>query len=159
MRTNIVVVVVLAASQLGLAAQSRPLAPPPDISGTWVLVDPKDAKHLQLGVQFTVSQTATTVTVKSGTDREPETYKIDDSEQKSESRSATGTPIRHFTRSRFVGAALVITMRTDAGAIGHWEDVLVVSHDAPGHLTVVSINAAKAMYNGMHTRVHKYERK
>jgi len=159
MRTNIVVVVVLAASQLGLAAQSRPLAPPPDISGTWVLVDPKDAKHPQLGVQFTVSQTATTVTVKSGTDREPETYKIDDSEQKSESRSATGTPIRHFTRSRFVGAALVITMRTDAGAIGHWEDVLVVSHDAPGHLTVVSINAAKAMYNGMHTRVHKYERK
>ena len=55
--------------------------------------------------------------------------------------------------------ALLITTRTDAGPTGQWEDLMIVSLDAPDKLSLVTSATAKSMEPLMITKMFKYHRK
>ena len=155
MRTSFAIVAlagVLAAAVSG-SAQVRPLAAPPDLSGNWTIVPGGDGSS-PLGSRFAVKQDTSTITFTS--DRQEVTYKLDDSETVRRTGMANGVTSVHASRARFVSAALIVTTRIDAGSTGHWEDLMLVSQDRPGEITVVTCNALKSTERGMATRVFKY---
>jgi hypothetical protein len=142
----------LAVGQSGFA-QVRPLAPPPDLSGNWAIVQPDGSSLSPLGARFGVKQDALAITFT--TAREVVTYMLDDSENLRTTQTVAGDTWNRTSRARFVSAALLVTTRIDAGSTGHWEDLILVSQDRPGEITVVSCNAVLNEW-GMATRVFKY---
>jgi hypothetical protein len=138
----------------GGLAQQRPLAPPPDLTGTWVTTAADARSYSALGLRFTAKQDASTITLT--TDRESVTYALNDSETVRTTQTVRGDTWTRTSRARFVTYALVVTTRIDAGPTGHWEDLFIVSLDRPGEVTVVSCSALKAMEPGMATRTFKY---
>jgi hypothetical protein len=156
MRTTfgvILIVGALAGGESG-SAQQRSLPAPPDLSGSWTIVQADSSASSPLGARFAVRQDASTITFTSG--QEVVTYKLDDSENLRSTQTVTGATWTRASRARFVTSALLVTTRIDAGPTGHWEDLLLVSQDRPGEITVVSCNAVKSMERGMATRVFKY---
>ena len=152
----IAIVGLLGLSNTG-SAQMRPLPPPPDFSGNWVMSPGSPDQSLAyapFGARFTVKQDASTITIT--TAREAVTYKLDDSRDSRTTQTVTGASWNRISRARFVTSALVVTTEIDAGPTGHWEDMFVVSLDQPGQVTVVSFNAVKSMEAGMATRMFKY---
>jgi hypothetical protein len=156
MRTTVGIIAIVGSLATGEpgAAQVRPLPAPPDLSGTWTLVQPETSAESPLGARFAVKQDASTITLTSA--REVVTYKPDDSENLRTTQTVTGATWTRASRARFVTSALLITTRIDAGRTGQWEDLLLVSQSGPGEITVVSCNALKSMEGGMAIRVFKY---
>jgi hypothetical protein len=150
-RSVIVILGFLALAEHG-SAQVRPLPPHPDLSGSWAVASTEGLAYSPFGARFTVKQDASTITIT--TDREAVTYKLDDSATPRTTQTVTGAAWTRVSRARFVTAALVVTTRIDAGATGHWEDLLIVSLDQPGQVTVVACSASKG--GGMSTRLFKY---
>ena len=153
-RASILTLVGLVALNAVGAAQVRPLPSPPDLSGTWVVAPSGDLAYSPFGARFTVKQDGATVTI--STDREVVRYTLDDAEHVRTTQTVRGTTWKRFSRARFVTAALVVTIRTDAGPTGHWEDLFMLSLDRPGEVTMVTCSALKSMEGGMATHVFKY---
>jgi hypothetical protein len=137
--------------------QQRAIHTPPDLSGTWRLVNGERTTLSSLGPQFTVEQARDRIALM--TARETVTYTIDWTENQRASKTIQGDIWTHSALAKFVGNALLITTRTDAGAIGEWEDLIVISLDPSGALNVMTCEPAKSREPAMVTRVFKYEKK
>ena len=149
--------IVAVASSTGLARQH----PVPDFSGKWTMVGTDDQIYAPFGAQFTVTQDATSLTIAwtqslRGTD--PITVKLDGSETERTTTTVRGDKWRRVTQAKLVTFAIVITEKVDAGVTGRWEDLVLLSLDGPGKLTLVSSATAKSMERNMITRMFKYEK-
>lgn len=138
-------------------AQDRSAARPPNLSGAWTAVDVEDSRSSPLGPRFTVTQDAATVTL-TGV-RDTVTYPLDGSNTQRTQITTLGQTWTLTAQARFVTAALLVTTKTDAGSTGRWEDLMVLSLDTTGQLTLVSSAAAKSVQPAMNTSVFKYVRK
>src|SRR6185295_713562 len=112
--------------------------------------------HSPFGARFSVKQDASSITI--STDRETLTYRLDDSKNTRTSQTVTGATWTRISRARFVTAALLVTTEIDGGQTGHWEDMVIVSLDRPGVVTVIACNATMSMEGGMGTYIFKYAR-
>ena len=151
-----VVLAPVAAAVTGLA-QQRASHSPPDLSGTWRLVNGERATLSTLGPQFTVEQFHDRITLM--TSRETVTYTIDWTENQRASKTVQGEIWTHRSSAKFVGNALLITTRTDAGPRGEWEDLMVISLDPGGTLNLMICEPAKSTESAMITRIFKYDKK
>jgi len=155
-RRTVVVSVIAGLLAVGgaVAAQVRPLPPPPDLSGSWSVSPTDGLGYSPFGARFTVKQDASTITI--ATDRETVTYRLDDSKTPRTTRTVDGRTWTRISRARFVTAALLVTTEIDAGETGHWEDMFIVSLESPGVVTVVACSATASTDAGMGTHVFKY---
>lgn len=136
-----VVLAPVAVTVTGLT-QQRASHTPPDLSGTWRLVNGERTTLSSLGPQFTVEQARDRIALM--TTRETVTYTIDWTENQRASKTVQGDIWTHRALAKFVGNALLITTRTDAGAMGEWEDLIVISLDPSGALNVMTCEPAKS---------------
>jgi hypothetical protein len=138
-------------------AQPRAGHASPNFSGTWRLVNGERTTLSSLGPQFTVEQGRDHITLL--TAKETVTYTIDGPEEQRVSKTVQGDIWTRKSLTKFVGNALLVTTRTDAGAAGGWEELMVISLDPSGTLNVMTCETAKSTEPAMVTRVFRYERK
>jgi hypothetical protein len=145
-------IIVAVASTTGVARQH----PVPDFSGKWAMVGDEKPVYTPFGSQFTVTQDATSLTISWA--RDTMTVKLDGTEIERTTTTVTGAQWRRASQAKVVTFALVITTKVDAGVTGRWEDLVLLSLDGPGKLTLVSCATSKSMQPAMNTRMFKYEK-
>ena len=129
--------------------QSQPT--PPDLSGKWSLVNGSVEADSPLGREGTITQNGTTVTLRSSTSTRSIAIPIDGSKTTSQDSG----PVVWEYRGRWVGFALVVSMRASSGA---FEDLMVVTPSGSDTMTMVIMRTPIASGKVMHTFTLTYKK-
>jgi hypothetical protein len=111
-----------------LIGQSQPT--PPDLSGKWSLVSGSVEADSPLGREGTITQNGTTVTLRPSTSTRSTAIPFDGSKTTSKDNG----PVVWEYQGRWVGFALVASMRASSGA---FEDLMVITPGGPDTMTMV----------------------